>query len=302
MRGYGKLSAIFLLLSASVLNGCGRKTESSQIKFRPYDPTAKNIFMVIGAPNGLSGVATDVREMANVLNDKSNGFNWNVVSNGNAPKDYILRELTANSAAVGENGSLGLFVSGHGSSDGRFMTAEGMMSYSEVANAIAAGRAQPLKRLMSFNDSCYSGHWVDGNGSLPDDLKGMYEPAEFFADHTSEDAQILAENQAEVMKQELMNSNEKGKGDKIEQFLTFAASKKSQTSLDYGRERGGAFTWALRQTFANLKKNNPKATMGDLAKITTDTTWKDTHHHLPVYKAVPSTMLEEEIFEFADQN
>jgi hypothetical protein len=42
--------------------------------------------------------------------------------------------------------------------------------------------------------------------------------------------------------------------------------------------------------------------MGDLARITTDTTWKDTHHHLPVYKAVPSTMLEEEIFEFADQN
>lgn len=301
MRIYGKISAMLLLLSATALTGCGKRSESSQLKFRPYDPGAKNIFMVIGAPNGLSGVATDVREMAKVLDDDTNGFNWNVVSNSNAPKDYILRELTANAAAVGENGTLGFFVSGHGSKDGRFMTAEGMLSYSEVAQAIAAGRAQPLKRLMSFNDSCYSGHWVDGNGSLPDDMKSLSEPAEFFADHSPEEAQELADTQAEIMLRELSGSGEKDRGDAIEQFMTFAASKKSQTSLDYGRERGGAFTWALRQTFSNLRKNNPEATMGDLARVTTQTTWNDTRHHLPVYKAVPATMLEEQIFDHADQ-
>lgn len=289
-------------LSVSTMFGCGREVSSSSVKFRPYDPSSHNVFLVIGAPNGLSGVATDVREMSKVLNDKSNGFNWNVISNGNAPKDYILRELTANSAAVGEFGTLGLYVSGHGSNDGRFMTANGMMSYSEVASAIAAGRAQPLKRLMAFNDSCFSGHWVDGNGSLPEDVKQMNEPAEFFTDHSPEEAQALADAQADVMAEQLIVSSEKGRADSIEQFLTFAASKKTQTSLDYGREKGGAFTWSLRKVFSSLKTQRPDATMRDLATQTVDATWQDTRHHRPVFKAVPAAMLEEKIFEFADSN
>ncbi len=291
-----------VLLSALALVGCGRGVSSSSVKFRPYDPQSRNVFMVIGAPNGLAGVATDVREMSKVLNDKTNGFNWNVVSNSNAPKNYILRELTANAASVGEFGTLGLYVSGHGSSDGKFMTADGMMSYSEVSAAIAAGRAQPLKRLMAFNDSCYSGHWVDGNGSLPDDMKGLNEPAEFFADHTPEVAQALADAQVETMAQQLTLSGDKGRADSIEQFLTFAASKKSQTSLDYGREKGGAFTWSLRKVFSNLKTQRPDATMGDLATQAVDATWQETRHHKPVFKAVPVAMLEEKIFEFSDGN
>lgn len=282
------------------LFGCGAREDVSSIKFRPYDPNAKNVFLVMGAPNGLAGVPTDVREMSAVLGDASNGYNWNVISNSNAPKKYILDQLTAQAAAVGENGTLGFYVSGHGSRDGKFMTADGMLGYGEVSQAIAKGRAQPLRRLMSFNDSCYSGHWVDGNGSLPVDMASLSEPAEFFADPTPEEAQALAENQAQIMADELSGSGDKAKGDKIEQFLTFAASKKSQTSLDMGRSKGGAFTWALRQTFASLKKSSRQATMGDFVKKTVDKTWQDTRHHLPVYKAVPATILEEKVFEFAD--
>lgn len=286
--------------SFSILTGCGARDESSNIKFRPYDPNAKNVFLVIGAPNGLAGVPTDVREMSAVLGDASNGYNWNVISNSNASKSYILDQIRAQSAAVGEDGTLGFYVSGHGSRDGKFMTADGMLGYGEVAQAISSGRAQPLRRLMSFNDSCFSGHWVDGNGSLPVDMASLNEPAEFFADPTPEEAQILAENQARIMSDELVANAGKSKGDKIEQFLTFAASKKSQTSLDLGRSKGGAFTWALRQTFASLKKDHRDATMGEFVKKTVDKTWQDTRHHLPVYKATPSSLLDEKVFEFAD--
>lgn len=296
-RGQAGISALLLSLA---LIGCGSRNESSSLKFRPYDPNAKNVFLVMGAPNGLAGVPTDVREMAAVLNDTTNGYNWNVISNSNASKKYILDQLTTQSAAVGENGTLGFYVSGHGSRDGKFMTADGMLGYSEVAQAIATGRAQPLRRLMSFNDSCFSGHWVDGNGSLPEDMAQLNESAEFFADPTPEEAQALAESQAEIMSNELSLVSDKAKADKIEQFLTFAASKKSQTSLDMGRSKGGAFTWSLRQTFATLKKENRQATMGEFAKKTVDKTWQDTRHHLPVYKAVPESLLDEKVFEFAN--
>jgi hypothetical protein len=40
--------------------------------------------------------------------------------------------------------------------------------------------------------------------------------------------------------------------------------------------------------------------MGDFVKKTVDKTWQDTRHHLPVYKSIPITMLEEKVFEFAD--
>lgn len=296
-RGQAGIVAVVLSLA---LVSCGSRDESSALKFRPYDPNAKNVFLVMGAPNGLAGVPTDVREMAAVLNDTTNGYNWNVISDSNASKKYILEQLTAQSAAVGENGTLGFYVSGHGSRDGKFMTADGMLGYSEVAQAIAIGRAQPLRRLMSFNDSCFSGHWVDGNGSLPEDMAQLNESAEFFADPTPEEAQALAESQAEIMSNELSLVSDKTKADKIEQFLTFAASKKSQTSLDMGRSKGGAFTWSLRQTFATLKKENRQATMGEFAKKTVDKTWQDTRHHLPVYKAVPESMLNEKVFEYAN--
>jgi hypothetical protein len=291
---YGSVVLMFSFM------GCGAREDSSAMKFRPYDPNAKNVFLVMGAPNGLAGVPTDVREMTAVLEDSSNGYNWSVVTNGNASKSYILDQLTSQSAAVGEDGTLGFYVSGHGSRDGKFMTADGMLGYGEVARAIAAGRAEPLKRLMSFNDSCFSGHWVDGNGSLPEGMRMLNESAEFFADPSPEEAQILAETQAQIMTDELTASGDKSKADKIEQFLTFAASKKSQTSLDMGRAKGGAFTWALRQTFASLKKDNREATMGEFAQKTVDKTWQDTRHHLPVYKAIPTEMLSEKVFEFAD--
>jgi hypothetical protein len=299
MAKRGVKSFVVPVILALGFVSCGSRDDAASLKFRPYDPNSKNVFLVMGAPNGLAGVPTDIREMSTVLSDASNGYNWNVISNANASKKYILEQLTAQSAAVGENGTLGFYVSGHGSNDGKFMTADGMLGYSEVARAIAAGRAQPLRRLMSFNDSCFSGHWVDGNGSLPEDMATLNEPAEFFADPTPEEAQALAENQAQLMTDELSVSVGKTKADKIEQFLTFAASKKSQTSLDYGRAKGGAFTWSLRQVFATLKKENRQATMGEFAKKTVDSTWKDTRHHLPVYKAVPAAMLEEKVFEFA---
>jgi len=294
------LGAWMSVVTVLVTSACGQRESSATLKFRPYDPNANNVFLVVGAPNGLAGVPTDIREMSAVLSDASNGFNWQVVSNGNATKAYILDQLTTQAAAVGENGTLGLYVSGHGSKDGKFMTADGMMGYKEVATAIAAGRAQPLRRLMSFNDSCFSGHWVDGNGSLPEDMANMNESAEFFADPSPEEAQSLAESQADVMAEALAIGDSKNKADQIEQFLTFAASKKSQTSLDYGRAKGGAFTWALRQTFAGLKQENRAATMSDFVKKTVDRTWQETRHHLPVYKAVPAVMLQEKLFEFAD--
>lgn len=285
-----------VLLTSAFLAACGVKPENSTQKFRPADPNAVNVFYVVGAPNGLSGVATDVREMANVLSDESNGYNWQVQSNGNATKAEILQKLQTYSAQVGENGSLGFYVSGHGDSSGRFMTANGMLSYREVAAAIASGRATPLKRLLTFNDSCFSGHWVDGNGQLPEDKLLM---AEEFADLSPEEAQENAEMAAQQMADGFMTQTGTGRADSIEQFLTFAASKKTQTSLDYGRTRGGAFTWTLRQTFANLKKSNNEATVGQFAEKTAKDTYSMTRHHLPVYRAYPASLLEEKLFEFA---
>jgi Caspase domain len=291
---------VLCLMSSGLYLGCGRKTESTaDLKFRPYDHNAKNIFMVLGGINGLDGVPTDVREMTKVLQDKSNGFNWTVESNDDAPKDYILRELTANAAAVGENGTLGFYVTGHGTESGEFLTANGFLSYTEVAEAISKGRAQPLKRLLTFNDSCFSGNWVDGQGALPERFKSMAQPAEFFADPSNDEANALANRQAENIVEQISTVNKSMSGKAVEQFLTFAASKKTQTSLDYGSERGGAFTWSLRQTFGSLKQTNKDATMGDLAKLTAQKTWDETQHHLPVFKAVPESMLQEKLFEFA---
>jgi hypothetical protein len=84
------------------------------------------------------------------------------------------------------------------------MTANGMMIYSEISAAIAAGSAYPL---------------VSGN-----------------------------------------NKN-RANGD--DQFQTCAASKNTQTSLDYGREKGGAIILSLRKVFWSFKAQQLDATMAD---------------------------------------
>lgn len=293
-----KVSSIVVVTGLLGACGGGEDTSASLPKFRPYDTDATNIFYVVGAPNGLPGVATDVREMTRLLGDTNNGLGWTVRTNGNATKAQILAELRNISASVGENGTIGLYVSGHGADDGKYMTASGMLGFGEVATAIQDGRATPLKRLLTFNDSCFSGHWVDGNGALPGDEEFDWNsvadgPAGY---ETLEDAELdaLAEKAASEMSTGFLSVA--GTSDGIEQFMTFAASSKSRTSLDMGSSRGGAFTYSLRMQYQDLKASAPEATVGDLATGTTSRTWDLTRHHTPVYKAHPASLLDEKLF------
>jgi hypothetical protein len=290
-----------LILGA--LTACGVNQEApSNLEFRPYDAASHNIFYIVGAPNGLPGVATDVREMSTLLGDQSLGYGWTVQTNGNATKQDILTSMRQYAAEVGENGSIGFFVSGHGSSSGKFMTADGMLGFDEVAAAVSAGRASPLRRLLTFNDSCYSGHWVNGNGAL-DEYEGktrtwlgdgeVREPDEFVT-LTPEQMTHAAEQMVEKMNAGF--ATVAGMQNGIEQFVTVAASNRSNTSLDLGRTRGGAFTYSLRTVFAELRRSDENATIGTLTSETAEYTWNLTHHHRPVYRASPETMLNEFLF------
>lgn len=287
-------------MTAGMLSACGggESANFSLPQFRPFDTAATNIFYVVGAPNGLSGVPTDVREMTNLLGDADNGLGWTVRTNGNASKTQILSELQNIAASVGENGTIGLYVSGHGSSDGKYMTANGMLGFGEIATALQQGRATPIKRLLTFNDSCYSGHWVDGNGALPGDeafdWATVADGPSSYETLDDESIDALAEVAATEMSAGFLSLSAAPDG--IEQFMTFAASSKSRTSLDMGSSRGGAFTYALRTEYKELKTNAPEATVGDLATGTASRTWNLTRHHTPVFKAYPETLLEEKLF------
>lgn len=286
-RGFGTLCLV------TMLAGCGARPEPASLKFRPADPASVNIFFLIGAPNGLAGVPTDIREMTKVLSEPSSGFNWRVRVNSEASKTEILEELRSYAAEVGQNGSLGLYFSGHGTKEGQFITDGGaLLGFDEVADTIAGRRDTPLRRLLTFNDSCYSGHWVDGIGHLPDEKSADVSPEAF---------EKFANTTVEAMTNSFTSVHSKNGTHGIQQFFTMAAARKSQMAIDDGAENGGAFTFSLRTTFRELKRTPEygSITVGKFAERTASATYERTRFHTPVYKAYPLSLLEEQLFEFA---
>ena len=293
------LLSTFTIVGALAFASCSRSggDSVSSLDDLAYDSNANNVALIFGASNGLAGVATDVSEMDRVLSDSNYGFSFRTTSNPESSKAMILQTIREKAGEVGSKGTMALYFSGHGTQDGRFVTSSGYLGFDEVTAAIKAGRSTPLKRVIIFNDSCFSGNWVDetatssGSGLLSLDSSAPKGRGSEAMDAKDGDQQA-ADSSAAISKS-MQRSNDDN--EVFEQLLIMSASRDSETSLDLGSANGGAFTYSLRKVLSNLRSTKPNAKMKDMVNDTVEAT-DSRYNHRPQFNASPNIILEGALF------
>lgn len=271
---------IFQILALLALTACGAKSNGLS-----YDPWKDNRAVLFGSPNGLSGVKTDIRELQKMFSDEAYGFGeLSILTNENASAVDII----ASSASAAEGAStLIWYFSGHGS-PGSLLAVDREFTFSEVADKIIEKRGRPLDRLIVMIDSCFSGSFVDGK--TPIIGKANLE------DPVAIDVGSIA------IKKCFRGTIPYGVNWKLyadvlyKEAFVFASSTKDQTSADLGKEKGGAFTYALRMSIAESHKENPELSFMELAKKTQKKTEYEGDHN-PVFNDYPkSKILDDKFF------
>lgn len=284
---------IFICLS------CGQNHQST-LSGLGYSNAGKNWAVILGSPNGLPGVPTDVRELNKLLLEERFGFGFKTLTHAKA-KVADVEKLTSQAAKVAD--TLFWHFSGHGAS-GYFMTESGNMYFKEVLDLIYEAREQkPLKRLIILLDTCEAGHIINGN--IP--VIGDRDPDEEDDGDIDDDerrallgpkSRCMSLDQAEQLKTGIFDVMAKGFENKVfEQGFVFAASQKNQTSEDVSAEAGGAFTYCFRNAVAKLFQENKNATFKDVADETITTTLE--YNQRPLYRAFPEDLiLRETMFKY----
>ena len=311
------LATLIAVAAAFGLNGCGAPQNIStrgDLDSLVFDPSAQNVALLLGSDGGnLDGVPVDIRGLKELFGDTSNGFNFSIQSEErNASVRMASQMLKQAAAQVGERGTLLIYYSGHGAQGSGCMAfTDDCITFKTFAQAIQEVRTTPIKRLLFFSDSCFSGQLVTGNSSI---ISGGGSGSNSYDSLELSSADLVAQENVALTRAGddwytslatsflggSQNSGNNGMSTTatsgssrgfektlFEQALTVAAARPNETSADLGAG-GGAFTSALRRAFSQLKGSTGTTIRQFLDKTAQDT---QRNGHTPVYRAFPSDVV-----------
>lgn len=245
---------------------------------------APNVALLIGEPNGLTGIDLDLNMMDETLNRETGG-SFEVRRIWREDAQAVVEATRQAALDVGDEGTLFWFFSGHGSTDGQLITEPGAVDFDDVAAAIKASRAKPLKRLMLFVDACFSGNLVDGRNEV---ARGETEGATFSLVENG------AESLAELATRSLSPKAGRYSATLADQLLVVAAAD-AQTESLAGND-GSTFTKGVWQAFHAAREDSETTIASFLDQVSRNTLANSGGQHFPVYKAFPgATLLNERL-------
>lgn len=277
------LKSAVISLSVITLMGCRQNSgdPSSRLRITPADRNAKNVALIIGSPNDLTGVPKDIAEVSKMLKESNLGYEIKVVSPASASQalsaaDEVGKMLTPNSTVF-------FYYSGHGAESG-VLIGQGYQTFRLKSIVKRLGDAAPggkFKRFIAVMDSCFSGQNVNGNESM------------FLSDKPKSEQEMLS-NALGMMTADLKPKSAENLP--FEQALVIAASQRNQTSLDFGSSVGGAFTASWRKMLKKGFQSGSQYSLSQLLEETKNETRRQTGgSHTPVWKAMPESVLSESI-------
>lgn len=273
-----RLSLVSLFVFGSVA-GCGGSSNhiGTSLKGLAHSDAGKNVAVLMGSPNGLPGVPTDIQELDLLFRNTQVDLGFDeVVKDNEATTDDI---FSATADAASDADTLFWYFSGHGNT-GIMLAEDRSFTFSEVANAVMTARNnRPLARLVVMIDSCYSGSFVDGRTPIIPSNDG-----------DSVRSKCIPMAGALSSSEDAMAEIGKFQGTLFNQAFVLTSSTKNETSADLGRTRGGAFTWSLRGVINESSASDRDATILEIAQRTRRDT-EDVGGHTPVWSAFPSAQI-----------
>jgi hypothetical protein len=227
----------------------------------------KNVAVLIGSPNGLPGVPTDIRELTELL-DKPD-FHFRTVAVNDATTEDIFATVKEEAA---DADSFLFYFSGHGNR-GVMLAEDRTFTFNEVVDAVKEVRQTPFERMLVLIDSCYSGSFVvDGDDAI------VTEPGSETGSHL-----------------EALYGQLGASPSLYQQAFVFSAAKDNETSLDLGAAKGGAFTYKFRTTVEEFMQDKPMATFREVATEVSKRT-EDLYDHTPMWRGFPAADVMDDYF------
>lgn len=213
--------------------------------------------------------STDVRNLKTLLSDPTGNYGFiDIKTNDNTNQYQITQFVKEAAPKVGDDGTLVLYLGGHGSPNGYLQTFDNQfVNFSTIQKAIKQSRTKPFRRLVLFIFSCYSGNWVDQTQGVMDQL----------AKQTTNDAVNG------------LSSND----NPYKELLVVTSSSKYVESWSQGA--GTAYGNAIMSAYKTNKNNNSFKMRQFLQEVVTKGTTIQPQDGpaIPQFRAVPESMLEE---------
>lgn len=281
------------IICIAILSGntaCGPSHNSNTgLEFTVANRSAKNIALLIGAPNDLPGVRRDIINVGQMLRQSNLGYEVQEINR--ASRTQILNAAANVGRSISAESTVFFYFSGHGAQSGTLISqGNGSVTLKEVASAIgknvSGGR---FTRFIGVIDACFSGQSVDGNQAI-----FLNESDQTNVNAVSFTNSLASGSGKGLFDFNFTNSATNGnvaKGNApFNQGLVLAAARKSEMSLDGGSAIGGVFT----ASWLSAIKTNSSATIGEILERARQKTIRNSGgSHTPVWKAMPSSFLAE---------
>jgi hypothetical protein len=278
-----------LIVCGLALSSCRQPDASkSRVKFTVANRNAKNIALIVGAPNGLEGVPRDIVNVTKMF--KENDLGYEIAAINNASKNQILSKAQEISPQLSPDSTVFFYFSGHGAETGELATqGYASMTLREVANSLGSKLSGgKFKRFIAVIDACYSGQNAIGSGAMfLADNRASFSLDGFLTGLTTKPSSGLFGGLGGISGQ---SSGSFGGSLPFEQGLVLAAARPNEESLDGGDSVGGVFTSSWMQAIQSGKSSTIQQILDNTKQITV---MNSGGSHTPVWKAMPDSMLQE---------
>lgn len=282
---FGHKSKILCLAMLAVMVSCGERDvqTSSKIEGLSANSNARNVALIIGAPRNLSYVDKNLAMMKSMLESPDMAYNFEIKQLWMPTPEDVYQATQQLAPLVGEGGTFLWYFSGHGGPSGSLAAEVGSINFDRVSEIIKASRSKPLPRFVVIAQACYSGQLVNGDMAVGrNDSLGL---AGSGMSYSEDDYAQTVVNGA------VGGLAPRGASRLADQLLVMSSSEKDRLSMGGGQ--GSAFTRAFYDTFMALR-SNPSATLGDLARQSSDLTYRYSgNKHHGQFRAVPEQILME---------
>lgn len=192
----------------------------------------------------------------------------------------ILSEIKLTASSMTDQGTLAIYFMTHGSPDGYILARDRVFRMKEVVDTIKAARQTPLRRLMIFVETCYSGNQIDAFGLTDVDTRG-----------TSPDGLPLG-----IGNQDIWFGDLEGTGLSLTENAGFTEAVIVTSSRNNQLSYVPIFASALYKSFIDFNFEDNATIRQWLGKVREHTLADSPKTQEPMWKGIPDTVLDEKLW------
>ncbi len=217
----------------------------------------------------------DTNNLKAVLSDPTGNYGFSDITvKQNTMVNDLMNSVTTAAGKVGSDGTLFIYIGGHGSPNGYLQTFDNQfVEFASVQKAIVKGRTSQFRRLVVVIFSCYAGTWIDKANTTLNKLSTQ-------TTNTTVNGLLNSDGSAALPYKELL-------------VITSSGSENQSYGSDLNS--GTFFGQAIKKSFAANKGKSGYKMRDFLDSVVKLGSTQINEYTVPQYKVVPASILDENL-------